>query len=270
MTSVVTGAGTTSATTSPPPAVSIGPGSQGHEDHTPSAALTAEHLYRFFRTGDEETLALRGVSLSVAAGETVAVVGPSGCGKSTLLACLAGLDEPDGGTVRVGDERLSHRPEAQRARLRAQRIGVLLQARNLLPHLDVRANIHLAQTAGRAGRPHSSNRADERRSGRPGRIGVDELLDRVGLSRRGRAYASELSGGELARAGLAVALANDPDIVLADEPTGELDGHTEGQVLDLLRERAGRGAALLVVTHSPRVVAIADRVITLHDGSVTS
>ena len=260
MTSVVT----TSASTSPRPAVSIRPDSNGPDGHTHPAALTAEHLYRFFRTGDEETLALRGVSLSVAAGETVAVVGPSGCGKSTLLACLAGLDEPDGGTVRVGGERLSHRSEAQRARLRAQRIGVLLQARNLLPHLDVRANIHLAQTAGR---PPATGRTAGRGGGR---IEVDELLDRVGLARRGRAHASELSGGELARAGLAVALANDPDIVLADEPTGELDGHTEEQVLDLLRERAGQDAALLVVTHSPRVVAIADRVITLHDGIVTS
>ncbi|MEO7060009.1 MAG: ABC transporter ATP-binding protein [Lapillicoccus sp.] len=251
-------------TTAAPPIAWVG--SVGHrdvDDGSP-AALTADHLYRFFRTGDEETLALRGVSLTVAAGETVAVVGPSGCGKSTLLACLAGLDEPDGGTVRVGGERLSHRPEAQRARLRAQRIGVLLQARNLLPHLDVGANIHLAQTAGR---PPTSLRNDRRSAPR---IEVDELLERVGLSRRGGAYASELSGGELARAGLAVALANDPDIVLADEPTGELDGHTEKQVLDLLSERAGQGAALLVVTHSPRVVAIADRVITLHDGSVTS
>lgn len=246
---------------------SSGSGRSGTEQPERPAALTAEHLFRFFRNGDEETLALRGVSLSVAAGETVAVVGPSGCGKSTLLVCLAGLDEPDGGTVRVGGERVSHRPEAERARLRARRIGVMLQARNLLPHLDVRANIHLAQSAAR---PSGRNR---RNGAAPapgdGRIGADELLDRVGIARRGRALASELSGGELARAGLAVALANDPDIVLADEPTGELDGHTEEQILALLRERAGRGAALLVVTHSPRVVAIADRVITLHDGSVT-
>lgn len=244
------------------------PGSRDSAPHSAYArdasALTATNLYRFFRTGDEETLALRGVSLSVAAGETVAVVGPSGCGKSTLLACLAGLDEPDGGAVRVGGERLSHRPEAQRARVRAQRIGVLLQARNLLPHLDVRANLNLTRTAG-------TPRRSRRGRGIPdARITVDELIERVGLDRRGGAYASELSGGELARAGLAVALANDPDIVLADEPTGELDGRTEAQILDLLRDRAGQGAALLVVTHSPRVVAIADRVITLHDGTVIS
>lgn len=240
-------------------------GTVGTASSEPAAALTADRLYRFFRTGDEETLALRGVSLTVAPGETVAVVGPSGCGKSTLLGCLAGLDEPDGGTVRVGGQRLSHRPEPERARLRARRIGVLLQNRNLLPHLNVRANIELARMAGQVG-PRL------RRSG--GRlstpVGVAELLERVGLTRRAGAYASELSGGELARAGLAVALANDPDIVLADEPTGELDGDTEQHVLELLRDRAGAGAALLVVTHSPRVVAIADRVIHLHDGMVTS
>jgi len=254
----------TTRTTAASPVLAVRPRDRAGEDPVYPAALTADHLYRFFRTGDEETLALRGVSLTVAAGETVAVVGPSGCGKSTLLACLAGLDEPGGGSVRVGGERLSHRPEAERARLRAQRIGVLLQARNLLPHLDVRANLHLARTAGRPGVFGRSDGATAPR------VEVDELLERVGLSRRGGAYPSELSGGELARAGLAVALANDPDVVLADEPTGELDGHTESQVLGLLRDRAGRGAALLVVTHSPRVVAIADRVITLHDGSVTS
>jgi putative ABC transport system ATP-binding protein len=216
-------------------------------------ALEARDLYRFFRTGDDETLALRGVSVTVERGETVAVVGPSGSGKSTLLACLAGLDEPAGGTVWVGGERLSHRHEADRARIRADRIGVLLQSRNLLPHLDVRANIRLAQYAIRRARRQTP---------------VDELLERVGLSGRGRAAPTQLSGGELARAGLAVALANDPDVVLADEPTGELDGQTEQQILALLREHTNQGTGLLVVTHSADVVAIADRVVSLHDGEV--
>ncbi|MDQ1538589.1 MAG: putative transport system ATP-binding protein [Actinomycetota bacterium] len=218
-----------------------------------AVALRARALYRFFRTDDDETLALRGISLTVERGETVAVVGPSGSGKSTLLSCLAGLDEPAGGTVTVGGERVSHRPEADRARIRARRIGVLLQSRNLLSHLDVRTNIRLAQLAG--------DRHDRRCT-------PDELLEQVGLSDRGLSLAQELSGGELARAGLAVALANDPDIVLADEPTGELDGQSEQQILELLRERASQGAGLLVVTHSPEVVRIADRVITLLDGSV--
>ena len=220
-----------------------------------AAALEARDLYRFFRTGDDETLALRGVSLTVARGEVVAVVGPSGSGKSTLLSCLAGLDEPAGGTVTVGGERVSHRPEADRARIRAQRIGILMQSRNLLPHLGVRANIRLAQLA--------SDQKDRR-------YNPDQLLEQVGLSGRGRAVPQELSGGELARAGLAVALANDPDIVLADEPTGELDGSSEQQILTLLRERVADGAGLLVVTHSPEVVRIAGRVISLQDGAVLS
>jgi len=218
-------------------------------------ALEARDLYRFFRNGDDETLALRGVSVTVERGETVAVVGPSGSGKSTLLSCLAGLDEPAGGTVTVGGERVSHRPEAERARIRARRIGILMQSRNLLPHLDVRANIRLAQLA--------SDQHDRR-------CNPDELLGQVGLGDRGRALPQELSGGELARAGLAVALANNPDIVLADEPTGELDGQSEQQILTLLQERVSDGAALLVVTHSPEVVRIAGRVISLQDGTVAS
>jgi putative ABC transport system ATP-binding protein len=220
-----------------------------------NAAIRADGLYRFFRTGAEETLALRGVSLAVRPGETVAVVGPSGSGKSTLLACLAGLDEPAGGMVTVGGEQLSHRPESERARVRARRIGVLLQSRNLLQHLDVRSNVRLAQQADRRSR---------------GAVSPDELLEQVGLVNRRRALPAQLSGGELARAGLAVALCNGPDIVLADEPTGELDGQAEQQILALLRDRAGRGAALLVVTHSAAVVAIADRVVSLLDGQVAA
>ncbi|MDJ0343922.1 ATP-binding cassette domain-containing protein [Streptomyces sp. H10-C2] len=217
-------------------------------------ALQARDLYRFFRSGEEETLALRGVSLQVGRGETVAVVGPSGSGKSTLLACLAGLDEPAGGVVHIGGERISHRPEAERARARARRIGVLLQTGNLIAHLGVRDNVRLAQSA-----------AGRRRGTAPD---VDRLLEQVGLGSRARALPHELAGGELARAGLAVALANDPDVLLADEPTGELDGQTEQRVLDLLRERSRDGCGVLVVTHSPEVVRVADRVLALHDGRI--
>ncbi|WP_405792246.1 ABC transporter ATP-binding protein [Streptomyces sp. NBC_01506] len=217
-------------------------------------ALMARDLYRFFRAGEEETLALRGVALEVRRGETVAVIGPSGSGKSTLLACLAGLDEPDGGVVHVGGERISHRPEAERARVRARRVGVLLQSGNLVPHLDLRANIRLARTAAPGA----------------GALSVAQVLDQVGLGQRGSALPQELSGGELARAGLAVALANDPDILLADEPTGELDGVTEQRILALLRTRAELGGGVLIVTHSPEVVKVADQVITLSDGRIES
>ncbi|MFJ7244317.1 ABC transporter ATP-binding protein [Kitasatospora sp. NPDC098652] len=215
-------------------------------------ALEARDLYRFYRAGEEETLALRGVSLTVGRGEVVAVAGPSGAGKSTLVACLAGLEEPDGGVVLIGGERISHRPEADRARARARRIGVLLQSANLIGHLDVRANIRLAQHAARGGAGPQAG----------------ELLEDVGLSHRSRALPSQLAGGELARAALAVALANDPDILLADEPTGELDGQSEQQVLDRLRARAEAGGGVLLVTHSRQVMNIADRVLALRDGRI--
>ena len=209
-------------------------------------AIEARSLYRFFRAGEEETLALQGVSLSVAAGELVAVVGPSGSGKSTLLVCLAGLDEPDGGTVLVAAERMSHQPEPVRARMRARRIGVMTQSSNLFDHLTVGANLAFL---------------------RPART---DLLERVGLAARSGAYPGELSGGEAARAALAVALAADPVVVLADEPTGELDSVTEATVLALLVGATSRGVAVVVASPSPAVAAAADRIVGLDDGRVVA
>jgi putative ABC transport system ATP-binding protein len=215
-------------------------------------AVVAHDLYRFYRAGDEETLALRGVSLTVAAGELVVVAGPSGSGKSTLLALLAGLDEPDGGHVTLAGERMSHRPEARRTLLRRRLVGVLRQSGNLVGHLDVRGNVELAQALrGRSVRPRRS---------------VADLLALVALSARAHALPGELSGGELARAGLAVALAGDPTVLVADEPTGELDLANELRVLGLLREVAADGAAVVVASHSAEVAAAADRVLRLTDG----
>jgi putative ABC transport system ATP-binding protein len=219
-----------------------------------TAILEARDLYRFYHAGDDETLALRGVSLAVEPGEVVAVTGPSGSGKSTLLACLAGLDEPDGGLVRVEGEALTRRTEAERASVRSRRIGVLFQNANLLEHLSVGDNVRLAQRLGRGVATSS-----------PG-----ELLDRVGLGHRARARPSQLSGGELARAGLAVTLANDPALVLADEPTGELDQGNAAQLVALLRGHARAGAAVIVVTHNPALAEEADRTVALLDGRVQS
>jgi putative ABC transport system ATP-binding protein len=218
-----------------------------------SPVLEAHSLYRFFHANDSETLALQGVSFELERGELVAVTGPSGSGKSTLLSCLAGLDEPDGGMVRVDGERLSRRSEEQRARLRARKIGVLFQQVNLVAHLSVDANVAVAQ------------RLAGERAGAGARA---EILEAVGLARRAHARPSQLSGGELARAGLAVALANDPGVILADEPTGELDEATALRVLELLLERAGDGAAVLVVTHSPEIARRADRELRLRDGRI--
>lgn len=213
-------------------------------------AIEARELFRFYHSGDEETVALRGVSLRVESGEMVAVVGPSGSGKSTLLACLAGLDEPDGGTVQVSGNRMSRRPEATKAALRAQHIGMLFQVSNLVGHLSVRQNVMLAQSL----------------RGQVDPKAADELLERLGLGGRSGGVPSELSGGESTRAGLAVSLANDPGLLLADEPTGEVDRHTEASLMDLFTQRARRGRAVLVVTHSRLVAHAADRVMTLTDG----
>jgi putative ABC transport system ATP-binding protein len=215
-------------------------------------SMEARDLYRFFHAGDDETFALRGISLDIEAGEMIALVGPSGSGKSTLLNCLAGLDEPDGGSVSVGGQRLTRRTEAERARLRASGIGILAQSANLLDHLSVAQNVGFAR----------------RIAGRSADGSASDLLARLGLEDREDAWPSTLSGGEAARAGLAVALANDPFVVLADEPTGELDRALEELVLELLASRAREGGAVCVVTHSELVAAAADRVVRIEDGKI--
>jgi putative ABC transport system ATP-binding protein len=214
--------------------------------------LRAETIYRFYRSGDEETLAVRGVSLQLLAGEVVALTGPSGSGKSTLLACLAGTDEPSGGTVWVDGTRMSGRSEAARAAIRAGNIGTMAQSGNLLPHLNLVDNLRLARRIG------------------GGRGSVDGLLDELGIAPRAKAWSHQLSGGELARASLALALVNDPSIVLADEPTGELDEATEHRLLTLVRDRAEAGCAVLVASHSAAVGRMADRVLVLADGELVA
>ncbi len=150
-------------------------------------------------------------------------------------------------------ERISNQPEAVRARLRAQHIGLVSQSDNLFDHLSVAQNVRLASAL------------------LPGRaVSVGPLLESLGLSKRAQAFPSQLSGGETARAGLAVALAGDPRVLIADEPTGELDGETERQLLMLLRQRAADGCAVMIASHSPAVARIADRVLVLEDGRLVS
>ncbi|GAB3779851.1 ABC transporter ATP-binding protein [Nocardioides ungokensis] len=215
-------------------------------------SLRADNIYRFYRAGDEETLAVQGVSLEVTSGEVVVVSGPSGSGKSTLLACLAGTDEPSGGTVWVDGSRMSGRSEAARSALRARHIGTMAQSGNLMPHLTLRDNLRLVRRIG----------------GGKGR--VDELLEDLGIADRAKAWPQQLSGGELARASLAVALVNGPGVLLADEPTGELDEATEARLLELIRTRAEAGCAILVASHSRAVRRAADRVLQLEDGRLVA
>jgi putative ABC transport system ATP-binding protein len=219
-------------------------------DLTAVAVLEATDLYRFFHAEDDEIFALRGVSLHVDAGEIVAIHGPSGSGKSTLLHCLAGLDEPDAGTVVVAGQRLTRRPDAVRAKIRARHIGLLFQADNLIEHLDVVGNVTFAC----------------RLTGRHGEAPVRAALAAAGIGHRRAARPATLSGGEQTRAALAVALVNGPALILADEPTAELDTANAAQVLDVLQERAANGAAVVIVTHDPIVAGRADRHLTLVDG----
>lgn len=214
--------------------------------------LEAQELYRFYHIGDDEIRALRGVSLSVDPGEMVAVVGPSGSGKSTLLACLTGLDEPDGGWVNLQGRRLTRRSEVERASLRARNIGILLQSGNLFDHLTVENNIRLAQ--------HLAGKPDEGY--------LEELLDWFGLKQRRDNRPVHLSGGETARAGLAVALSAHPALLITDEPTGEVDAQTEAQVLDSLLDYRKQGGTLILATHSDALAAHADRIIRLFDGKI--
>jgi putative ABC transport system ATP-binding protein len=222
----------------------------------PAPAVEARSLYRFFHAGDDETLALRGVTLVVEPGEFVTVAGPSGSGKSTLLSCLAGLDNPDGGMVSIAGRVMSRKPEPERAALRRDRVGLQSQSSSLFPHLTVAQNVSLAKEL--KGRGSRSERRPDSTATNP--------LEMVELEHRRDAYPHQLSGGETARAGLAVALANGPAVLLADEPTGELDGAGEAQLLDLLRAQAGRGVAVVVASHSPAVISAADRVMWLSDG----
>jgi putative ABC transport system ATP-binding protein len=213
--------------------------------------LEARGLHRFYRRGGTEVPALLDVSLTGRAGETVAVTGPSGSGKSTLLSLLAGLDDPDGGSVFVAGERLSHLTPATSARRRARHVGVLTQGSALFGHLTVIENIRFAAGL-RAGSGPSAG----------------ELLDGLGLGAVRDSFARTLSGGETARAGMAVALAGAPTVLLADEPTAEVSTEEEQSILELLHQwRPGHGATV-IVTHAEAVAAGADRVVHLVDGRI--
>ncbi len=203
-------------------------------------------LFKVYREGDTETVALRGASLTLDRGEFVTLVGPSGSGKSTLLSIMAGLTLPTAGRVMIDGRDLSRLDEVERAAVRAESIGLVFQRGNLIPFLTTQENVELALEAA-PGRPRSSGRARE-------------LLEMLGLDNRRGHRPRQLSGGEAQRAGIAVALANAPQLILGDEITGELDSETSAQVMDvLLRLRSENGMTLLVVTHNPALAAAADR-----------
>jgi putative ABC transport system ATP-binding protein len=217
--------------------------------------LEAEGLAKTFRSSGSDVLALRGVDVALEPGEFAAVMGPSGSGKSTLLQLLGGLDRPTAGQVRFDGERIDDRSEAELALLRRRRLGFVFQFFNLIADLNVAENVELPALLVGA----SAREARHRR---------DELLVELGLADKADAAPGRLSGGQQQRVAIARALVNRPAVLLADEPTGNLDTASAKEVLALLRRERDEGQTILLVTHDARVAAAADRVVTVRDGLV--
>jgi putative ABC transport system ATP-binding protein len=215
--------------------------------------IAIEDVFKIYREGDVETVALRGASMTVEKGEFVAIVGRSGSGKSTLLNIIGGLAEPTAGRAMVAGVDLARADEDTRAAVRRKRVGVVFQSDNLIPFLTAEENIALPmQLAGRAG----------------AKARARTLLDEFGIGSRRGHRPDQLSGGEKQRVAIATALANEPDILLADELTGELDTANTEAVMDELARLSGQGTTLIVVTHNPRVAQRAHRVLYITDGRI--
>jgi ABC-type lipoprotein export system ATPase subunit len=216
------------------------------------AALQFHDVFRIFRSGPVETVALRGLELRVENGELVAVLGPSGCGKTTMLSLAAALDQPSAGEVRAGEHSLGLLDDQELARYRAREVALVLQRDNLWPWLTAHENVAVSLRLAGTAEVHSA---------------ADDALAAFGLAKRARQRAGSLSGGEQQRVAIAAAAARKAPLVLADEPTGELDAANERLVLEALRElRESFGSTVVMVTHSSGVARAADRVIEMRDG----
>jgi putative ABC transport system ATP-binding protein len=215
--------------------------------------LRIRNLVKSYRSAGEQVAVLRGVDLDVAAGESVALTGESGSGKSTLLHLIAGLDQADGGEVRLGETLVSELPDAGRAALRRDRLGLVFQQFNLIPSLNVADNLVF--------QARIANRHDD--------IWHAELVERLALGDLLKRYPEQLSGGQQQRVAIGRALAIKPLLLLADEPTGNLDEATADDVLGLARDLVTRtGCGFLMVTHSVRLAATLDRQVNLHAGLI--
>lgn len=220
----------------------------------PAPAIHARNLKRSYQDG--RIVALRGVDLDVSQGEFVAICGPSGCGKSTLLNIVTSIDKPDDGTIEVFGRDLLRMKSADADAFRASDVGLVFQLHNLLPHLSAAENVQVPMLGRNANRNDRANRAAT-------------LLKKVGMEHRTDALPTTLSGGERQRVAVARALANQPRLILADEPTGALDSTTGDRLMDLLDElRESTGVTLIVVTHEARVAERADRIVRMLDGRI--
>jgi putative ABC transport system ATP-binding protein len=218
--------------------------------------IVVKDLIRVYRLGDLEVQALRGLSVTIKEGEMVSIIGPSGSGKTTLLNIIGGLDQATAGTVQVGDIFVTSLEPSKLVEFRRKTVGHVFQSLNLIPTLSAAENIELAMMALGASRGSRHKR-------------VQELLDVVGLSERGKHKPGELSGGEQQRVAIAAALANDAPVLLADEPTGELDSANAKVIVDyLLKVNRELGKTIVMVTHDPTVARAADRILKIEDGNI--
>ena len=217
--------------------------------------IRLESLTKVFYTDEVETHALSDVHLEIKSGEFVSIAGPSGCGKSTLLSILGLLDSPTGGNYWIHTEPVEKLSLSDRTRIRNREIGFIFQAFNLIGDLTVFENVELPLT-------YRSMGAKERKER------VQKVLERVGMAHRAKHYPSQLSGGQQQRVAVARALVGQPSILLADEPTGNLDSKNSEAVVELLRQLHAEGATICMVTHDPRYAAIADRTVHLFDGKI--
>ncbi|MEO7455363.1 MAG: ABC transporter ATP-binding protein [Gemmatimonadaceae bacterium] len=220
-----------------------------------SALVEVRDLARDYAMGDERVAALRGVSFSVEEGDYVAIVGPSGCGKSTLLNLLGVIDRPTSGSVSIAGERVDHLPDARATEFRLRKIGFVFQRFYLMQALTARENVELPLS-------EAGTKAQARR------VRAQELLDYVGLGKRASHRPSQLSGGEQQRVAIARALANAPRLLLADEPTGELDARTGAEMIALFERLNADGTTIVVVTHDEDLASAARRVIHMKDGAI--
>ena len=219
------------------------------------AIIMTENLHKTYTTGKVTTHALRGVDLKIARGSFSCIAGPSGHGKSTLMHLIGGLDRPNEGAVFIAGEEISRFSNSRLAALRARKIGFVFQFFNLLQGLTAEENVATAMMF--AGIPEKTQREK-----------VRELLDLVGLPEKLKAKPSELSGGQQQRVAIARALANNPDILLMDEPTGNLDSESETEVLDAVSRLHRGGKTVVIVTHNPEIAKMAERVIKVKDGKI--